>query len=70
MEKPNATKTPEESATSKKARELAELIVYATEHYPLVAPMLNSRMHLVKTKFGGVFVAALAACELLAVVFA
>ncbi len=51
-----------------KAKELAELIKYATEHYPLVAPMMNSRLHLVKTKYGGVFLAAIAACELLTVV--
>ncbi len=51
-----------------KAKQLAELIEYATEHYPAVAPMLNSRMHLVKTKYGGIILVAIAACELLTVV--
>ena len=46
------------------------MLVYAKENYPLVAPMMNSRLHLVKMKYGGVFLIAIAACELLTVIFA
>lgn len=53
---------------SPKERQIAELLVYAKENYPLIAPMLNSRLHLVKTKYGGVILIAIAACELLTVV--
>ena len=51
-----------------KAKQIVELLAYAKEHYPLIAPMLNSRLHLAKTKYGGVFLIAIAACELLTVV--
>ncbi len=55
---------------NEKARQIAAMIDYAKEHYPLVAPILNSRLHLVKTKYGGVFLAAIAACQFLSVVLA
>ena len=51
-----------------KEKEILELIEYAKENYPAIAPMLNSRLHLVKTKYGGIFLIAIAACELLTVV--
>ena len=39
---------------NEKARQLAELLDYAKEHFPLIAPFVNDRTHLWKAKYAGV----------------
>lgn len=51
-----------------KAQQLAELVDYAREHFPLVAPMVNARLHHIKAKYAGLIILVGAVCELVQVV--
>ena len=53
---------------NEKAKQLAELVAYAREHFPLVAPFVNARTHNWKAKYAGVIVLVGAVCELVQVV--
>lgn len=51
-----------------KARQLAELLEYAREHYPLVAPFVNARTHHWKAKYGGVIALVASICTIVELV--
>ena len=55
-------------ALNAKAKELAELVEYAKENFPLVAEFVNARTHNWKAKYAGVAVLVGAICELVQVV--
>ena len=51
-----------------KAKQLAELLEYAKENYPLIEPIVNARMHKIKAKYAGLIILVGAVCELVQVV--
>ena len=51
-----------------KAKEIQELLAFAKENYPAIAPMVEGRVNHWKRRAGGLIVIAVAACELLSVV--
>lgn len=55
---------------NQKEKQLKELLEYAKENYPLVAPLMNARMHHIKVKYAGVIGIAVAACQLFELVVA
>ena len=53
---------------NEKARELAELLDYAREKYPLIADKVNAQTHNVKAKYGGLIALMASVCALAEVV--
>ena len=53
---------------NEKAQQLAELLDYARENFPLVAEFVNARTHHWKAKYAGVIILVGAICELVQVV--
>ena len=53
---------------NEKAKQLAALMDYARENFPLVAGFVNARTHNWKAKYAGVIILVGAVCELVQVV--
>lgn len=51
-----------------KAKEVAELLAFAKENYPAIAPMVEGRLNHILRRYTGLVVIAVAACELVSVV--
>ncbi len=49
-----------------KEQDLLELLEYAKETYPAIAPLVQGRLNHIKRRYAGVFAVAIVACELLA----
>ncbi len=56
----------DEDHPNTKAQEIQELLQYAKENYPAIAPLVKGRLNHIKRRYAGVFGAAIVACELLA----
>lgn len=55
-------------ASEEKAKELAELLAFAKENYPAIAPMVEGRLNHILKRYAGIAVLVGAACELVQVV--
>ncbi len=51
-----------------KAKELKELLAFAKEQYPAIAPMVEGRVNHFKRRFAGAIGVAVVACELVQLV--
>ncbi len=51
-----------------KAREILELLQYAKETYPAIAPLVEGRLNHIKRRYAGLIALAVGACELVQVV--
>ena len=53
---------------SEKAEEIKELLAFAKENYPAIAPTVEGRLNHILRRYAGLVAVAVAACELLNVV--
>lgn len=51
-----------------KQEEIAELLAFAKENYPAIAPMVEGRLNHILRRYAGIVAIAVAACELVGVV--
>lgn len=54
--------------SEEKAREIRELLAFAKENYPAIAPMVEGRVNHFKRRFAGAIGVAVVACELVQLV--
>ncbi len=54
--------------SEEKAREIKELLAFAKENYPAIAPVVEGRLNHILRRYAGLVAIAVAACELLSVV--
>ena len=58
----------DEDQVTDKAREIKELLAFAKENYPAIAPMVEGRVNHWKRRAGGLIGIAVVACELVQLV--
>ena len=51
-----------------KAQEIQELLAYAKETYPAIAPLVEGRLNHIKRRYAGLIGIAVVACELVQLV--
>lgn len=53
---------------TEKQKQILELLAFAKENYPAIAPMVEGRLNHIKLRYGGLIAIAIGACELLQLV--